>query len=226
MVAPSVGREGTRLDCRHFGERRSWTVGAGNATQGAQRTWARGIEESEGREIKKKGRSSSSGQTVESCSSDEGLGREDESKVRRTAATKPGALLPLRLGHDAAPLGRQAVNAVQAKGLAAAYLATALKPNAGSRLSFGALRELQSLQSSAEAVDLLMRGRVASGRRRSDPEIPRSRSGVTGRRRMVSRTPSRSVVRSGSVDNVIWSSGSGREGRTGSSPAAPGSVET
>ena len=61
-------------------------------------------------------------------------------------------------------LGRQvedceAVDAVQAKGLAAAYLATALKPNAGSRLSFGALRELQSL---AEAVDLLMRGRVAS----------------------------------------------------------------
>ena len=52
----------------------------------------------------------------------------------------------------------EAVDAVQAKGLAA-YLATALKPNAGSRLSFGALRELQSL---AEAVDLLMRGRVAS----------------------------------------------------------------
>ena len=61
-------------------------------------------------------------------------------------------------------LGRQvedceAVDAAQAKGLAAAYLATALKPNAGSRLSFGVLRELQSL---AEAVDLLMRGRVAS----------------------------------------------------------------
>ena len=47
-----------------------------------------------GRENKKRERSSSSGQTVESSSSsDEGLGREDESKVRRTAATKPGALL-------------------------------------------------------------------------------------------------------------------------------------
>ena len=43
---------------------------------------------------------------------------------------------------------------------------------------------------------------------------------------MVSRTPSRSVARSGSVDNVIWSSGSGGEGRTGLSPAAPGSLET
>ena len=43
---------------------------------------------------------------------------------------------------------------------------------------------------------------------------------------MVRRTPSRSVARSGSVNNVIWSSGSGGEGRTGSSPAAPGSVGT
>ena len=61
-------------------------------------------------------------------------------------------------------LGRQvedceSVDAVQAKGVAAAYLSTALKPNAGSRLGFRNIRELQSL---AEAVDLLMRGRVAS----------------------------------------------------------------
>ena len=117
-----------------------------------------------GRESKKKGSSSSSGQTVESCSSDEGLGRRDESKVRRAAPTKPGALLHSGLVMMQRHLGRQvedceAVDAAQAKGLAAAYLATNLKPNAGSRLSFGALRELQSL---AEAVDLLMRGRVAS----------------------------------------------------------------
>ena len=101
---------------------------------------------------------------MESCSSDEGLGREDESKVRRTAATKPGALLRSGLVVMQRHVGRQvedceAVDAVQAKGLAAACLAAALKPNAGSRLSFGALRELQSL---AEALDLLMRGRVAS----------------------------------------------------------------
>ena len=113
---------------------------------------------------KKKGRSSSREETVESHSSDEGLGKEDESKVRRTAATKPGALLHSGLVMMQRHLGRQvedceAVDAVQAKGLAAAYLATALKPNAGSKLSFGALRELQSL---AESVDLLMRGRVAS----------------------------------------------------------------
>ena len=117
-----------------------------------------------GRESKKRGRSSSSGETVESCSSDEGLGREDGSKVRRTAATKPGALLLSGLIMMQPHLGRQvedceAVDAVQAKGLAAAYLATALKPQAGGRFSFGALRELQSL---AEAVDLLMRGRLAS----------------------------------------------------------------
>ena len=98
---------------------------------------------------------------MESYSSDEGLGKEDESKVRQTAGTKPGALLHSGLVMMQRHLGRQledceAVDAVQAKGLAAAYLA---KPNAGSRLSFGALRELQSL---AEAVDLLMRGRVAS----------------------------------------------------------------
>ena len=128
-----------------------------------------------GRESKKKGKSSSSEQTVESCSSDEGFGRDDESRVRRTAATKPGALLHSGLVMMQRHLGRQvedceAVDAVQAKGLAAAYLATALKPNAGSRLSFGALRKLQS---SAEAVDLLMRGRVVSAGDVSDPEIPR-----------------------------------------------------
>ena len=48
---------------------------------------------------------------------------------------------------------------MQAKGLAGADLATALKPNARSKLNFKTLRELQSL---AEAVDLLIRGRVAS----------------------------------------------------------------
>ena len=82
------------------------------------------------------------------------------------------------------------MDAAQTKGLTAVYVATVLKPNAWSRLSFGVLRELQSL---AEAVDLLS---------------------------------SRSVVRSGSVDNVIWSSGSGEKGRTDSSPTASGSVET
>ena len=136
--------------------------GAGSATEGAQTARARGKEESNG--SKKKGRSSSSEETVESYSSDEGLGKEDESKVRRTAATKPGALLHSGLVMMQRHLGRQvedfgAVDAVQAKGLAAAYLATALKPNAGSKLSFAALRELQSL---GEAVDLLMRARVAS----------------------------------------------------------------
>ena len=97
-------------------------------------------------------------------STDEDLEREDESKVRRIAGTKPGALLHSGLMMMHRHLGRQvevceSVDAVQAKGIAAAYLSTALKPNAGSRLGFRNIRELQS---SAEAVDLLMRGRVAS----------------------------------------------------------------
>ena len=45
MVAPSVGREGTRLDCRHFGNG-GWTVGAGSVRQGAQTAWPREKEES------------------------------------------------------------------------------------------------------------------------------------------------------------------------------------
>ena len=90
-------------------------------------------------------------------STDEDLEREDDSKVRRTAATKPGALLHSGLIMMHRHLGRQvevceSVDAVQAKGIAAAYLSTARKPNAGSRLGFRNVRELQSL---AEAVDLL-----------------------------------------------------------------------
>ena len=44
---------------------------------------------------------------MESDSSDEGLGKEDESKVRRTAATKPGALLHSGLVMTQRHLGRQ-----------------------------------------------------------------------------------------------------------------------
>ena len=103
-------------------------------------------------------------ETAAYSSTDEDLEREDESKVRRIAGTKPGALLHSGLIMMHRHLGRQvevceSVDAVQAKGIAAAYLSTALKPNAGSRLGF---RNIRGLQSSAEAVDLLMRGRVAS----------------------------------------------------------------
>ena len=106
----------------------------------------------------KRTRSSSSSQEMAAYSStDEDSEREDESKVRRIAGTKPGALLHSGLIMMHRHLGRQmevceSVDAVQAKGVEAACLSTALKPNAGSRES----------QSLAEAVDLLMRGRVAS----------------------------------------------------------------
>ena len=98
------------------------------------------------------------------------------------------------------------MDAVQAKGLAGAHLATALKPNAGSKLNFKTLREFQSVRRSRGLADARPSGEC---RRRSDPEIPRSGGGVTGGRGMVSRTPSRSVARSGSLDSAIWSSGSG-----------------
>ena len=113
----------------------------------------------------KRTRSSSSSQERAAYSStDEDLEREDESKVRRIADTNPGALLHSGLIMMHRHLGRQvenceSVDAVQAKGVAATYLSTALKANAGSRLGFRNIRELQSL---AEVVDLLMRGRVAS----------------------------------------------------------------
>ena len=91
---------------------------------------------------------------AEYSSTDEGLERDDDSKVRRTAASKPGALLHSGLVMMHRHLGRQVedretVDAVQAKGVAAAYLSTAPKPSAGSRLGFRKIRELQSL---AEAV--------------------------------------------------------------------------
>ena len=96
---------------------------------------------------KKKGRSCSSGQTVESCSSDEALGREDESKVRRTAP--PGAASRgLRSG------GRGASE--RSGGCLSRYSSEA---ECGEQAQLQGLRELQS---SAEAVDLLMGGRVAS----------------------------------------------------------------
>ena len=93
MVASSVGREGTRIDGRRLGN-----GGSGESTEEMQQRdcgghEARGTKESEAAKTRRDEKSSSRGQTVESCSSDEGLGREDESKVRRTAATKPGALL-------------------------------------------------------------------------------------------------------------------------------------
>ena len=62
--------------------RRKWhtgsTDGMGKRKRGEQRD-----------ESKKKGRSSSSGQTVESHSSDEGLGKEDESKVNEARSATP-----------------------------------------------------------------------------------------------------------------------------------------
>ena len=75
-------------------------------------------------EGKRRRSSSSSGEMAAYSSTDEDLEREDDSKVRRTAATKPGALLHSGLVMMHRHLGRQvedceSVDAVQAKGVAA-----------------------------------------------------------------------------------------------------------
>ena len=178
------------------------------------------------REGKKRGSSSSSGEMAEYSSTDEGLEREDDSKVRRTAASKPGALLHSGLVMMHRHLGRQVedcetVDAVQAKGVAAAYLSTALKPNAGEQVQEHSRIALFSR--SRGSADAWTSGEC---RRRPDPEIPRSGSGGTGGRGMVTRTSSRTAASSSSVDSVIWSSGSDDQSRAGFFPIAPEPEDT
>ena len=167
MVAPSVGRESTRLDCRHFGN-----GGAGQSAQEVPHREPRGHGQEESRRATTRGNKE---RKVVLKRANSGVLQQRRGPWERRRiqgetdrCLKARSATPLRLGDDAAPPGK-------------------------------ASRGLQ---------------------------VPRSGGGVTGRRRMVSRTPSRSVARSDSVDNVIWSSGSGSEGRTSSSPAAPGSMET
>ena len=63
-------------------------------------------------------------------------------------------------------------------------------------------------------------------RRRPDPEIPRSGSGGTGGREMVTRTSSRTAARCRSVDSVIWSPGTYVQSRARLSPIEPKPEDT
>ena len=191
MVAPSVGREGTRLDCRHFGN-----GGAGQSAQEMPHREPRGHGQEESRRTRTR--------------------KQDERKIVLKRANS--GVLQQRGG----PRKRRRVQG-EAHCL---HEARSARPRSGGRgaseRSGGCLSRYSSEAECWEQAQLRgpTRVTVVSGsrgladarpsgecRRRSDPEIPRSRGGVTGRRRMVSRTPSRSVARSGSVDNAIWSSG-------------------
>ena len=184
MAARSVGGEGTRIDCRRIGNGQNWTVGAGKGQAGSSEDTEKRNRREREREGKKRGSSSSSGEMVEYSSTHEGLEREDDSKVRRTAASKPGALLHSGLVMTHRQLGRQVedcetVDAVQAK-------------RSGGCLSLdcaeGECREQARVQEHSRiAVFSRSRGSAdawTSGecRRRPDPEIPRSGSGGTGGR--------------------------------------------
>ena len=208
MVARSAGGEGTRIDGRRTmaeldSRRRRGQAGSSEDTGKRNRR----KREPEG---KRRRSLSSSGEMAAYSSTDEDLEREDDSKVRRTAATKLGAILHSGLVMMHRHLGRQvedceSVDAVQSKGVAAAYLSTALKPNAESK-------QARIQEHSRMAVISRSRGSADAWtscecRRRADSEIPRSRSVGTGGRRMVTRTSSRTAARSSSVDSVIWSSG-------------------
>ena len=81
MVARSVGGEGTRIDCR----RRRGQAGSSEDT-------GKGNRREREREGKRTRSLSSSQERAAYSSTDEDLEREDESKVRRIAGTKPGAL--------------------------------------------------------------------------------------------------------------------------------------
>ena len=227
MVAPSVGREGTRVDCRHF-----CNGGAGQSAQEMPHREPRGHgqEESRRARTRKQEERKIVLKRANSGVLQQRRGPWERRRVRGEVdrCHEARSATPFRLGHDAAPPGA-ASRGLRSGGRGA------------SERSGGCLSRYSSEAECWEQAQLRGPTRVAvvsgsrgfadarpSGEceRRSDPEIPRSGGGVTGRRRMVSRTPSRSVARSGSVVIVVWSSGSGGEGRTGSSPAAPGSVET
>ena len=188
-------------------------------------TWARGIEESEDAKEERK---------IVLKRANTGVlqqrrGPWERRRVQGEAdrCHKARSATPLRFGDDAAPPGA-ASRGLRSGRRGASERSGGCPPRYSSEAECWEQAHLRrptrvaGVSGSRGLADARPSGEC---RRRSDPEIPRSRGLVTGRRPMVSRTPSRSVARSGSVDNVIWSSGSGGEGRTGSSPAAPGSVE-
>ena len=124
------------------------------------------------------------GETVESYSSDEGLGREDESKVRRTAAYEARSATPLRPDDDATPFG------ASGRGLRSSGRGAIERSGSGlsrdssqtaswSQAQFRGVARVAVACGSRGLADARPTGEC---RRRSDSEIPRSRGGVSGKR--------------------------------------------
>ena len=207
MDARSACREGTRINGGLHWRWQSWTVGGGKARPGIQKTQERGTDESETSRAKEQGvrpqvkkwqRTAAPTRTWR-----------EKTNPSEVAGTKPGALLHSGLIMMHRHLGRQvevceSVNAVQAKGIAAAYLLTALKPNAGEQARDQKHSRIAVFSRSRGFADVWSSG---ESRRRADPEIPCSRSIGSGGRRMVTRSSSRIAARCRSVDSVIWSPG-------------------
>ena len=154
-----MGREGIRLDCRHFGN-----GGAGQSAQEAphrelrqhgqeekRRRAARTRKQEERKIVLKRANSGVLQQRRGLWERRRVQGEADRCHEARSAT-------PLRLGDDAAPLGA-ASRGLRSGGRGASERSGGCLSRYSSEAGFRALRELQS---SAEAVDLLMRGRVAS----------------------------------------------------------------
>ena len=180
------------------------------------------------REGKKRGSSSSSGEMAEYSSTDEGLEREDDSKVRRTAASKPGRATSLKAGNDAPPPG------ATSRGLRDGRRSAGERSGGCPSLdcSKAECREQARVQEHSR-IALCSRSRGSADawtsgecRRRPDPEFPRSGSGGIEGREMVTRTSSRTAARSSSVDSVIRSSGRDDQSRAGFPPIAPEPEDT
>ena len=223
MVARSVGGEGTRIDCRRIGN-----GGTGQSRPGREfrrhgeeeptRARTRGHEK---RELVLKRRNGGVQQHPR------GPGERRRFQGETDRRLEAGSATSLRAGNDAPPPG------ATSRGLRDG------RRSAGER-SGGCLSLDCSEAECREQVRVQEHSRIAvfsgsrgsadawtSGecRRRPDPEIPRSGSGGTGGRGMVTRTSSR-TARSSSVDSVIWSSGSDDQSRAGFLPIAPEPEDT
>ena len=134
---------------------------------------------------------------------------------------------PLRPDHDAPPPGTSS-RGLRRGGRGASERPGGCLPRDSSEAECW---EQAQFQNSSRVAVVSRSRRLADARssgecrRRPDPEISRSGGCGTGGREMVSRTPSRSVARSGSLHSAIWSVESDDQGRTGPSPSAPRSVE-
>ena len=227
MVARSVGGEGTRIDCRRIGNGRTGQ----SAQERPGREFRRHGEEEptkartrgqEKRELVLKRRKGG----VQQHRRGPGERRRFQGETDRRL--EAGSATSLRAGDDAPPTGATSRGLRDGRRSAGERSGGCLPPDC----SKAECREQARVQEHSRiAVFSRSRGSAdawTSGecRRRPDPEIPRSGSGGTGGREMVTRTSSRTAARSSSVNSVIWSSGSDDQSRAGFPPIAPEPEDT